>query len=177
MICPKCNEELKKISYHGIELDTCPSCGGLWFDKSELNKAKNARNSNLNWMDIDLWEDDEKFRVSSYSKKCSDCKLPLYEVNYNDSDIKVDICNVCEGVWLDKGEFEKIVKYLKNKAGDKIMNEYAKTLLEEVSEVFTGPEPLKGEVEDVITVLGLLNYRIAGKHPFLANLISKIPKA
>ncbi len=175
--CPKCKEELKQTNFYGVKVDSCLSCGGYWFEKSELRRAKDTKEKQLNWMDIDLWEKEEKFRVSGKERHCPSCQVPLYEVNYGDSDVKIDVCNVCEGVWLDRGEFKKVVEHLKDKAGDKIMNEYAKTLLEETGEVLIGPESLEEEIGDVVTVLGLLKYRIAVKHPFLAKIISNLPKS
>jgi len=178
MKCPKCSDNnLEEVKFSGVKIDSCSSCKGKWFEKNELRKAKDKKEEELNWMDINLWRNEESFRISGEKAQCPDCGLPLYEVEYGDSDVKVDVCNMCEGIWLDKGEFEKIVRYLKEEAGDKIMNEYAKTLLEETGEIFVGPEPLKEEVKDVITVLGLLKYRIAGKHPFISRMINNLPKS
>ncbi len=175
--CPKCKEDLKEVPFEGVKVDTCPSCKGYWFEKDELRKAKDEKEETLSWMDVDLWDSEEKFRISKEGSLCPDCGLPLYEVNYGDSNIKVDVCNMCEGIWLDEGEFKKVVKYLQDKAGDKIMSEYAKTLLEEMGEVITGPEPLDEEIKDLLTVLGLLKYRFAGKHPFLSRIINNLPKS
>ncbi len=175
--CPLCDEGLEEVDLYGVKVDRCSSCNGVWFEKNELRRVKDRKEEDLNWMDIDLWEREENFRISKQERLCPACQLPLYEINYGDSDIKVDICNVCEGVWLDEGEFKKIVNYLKERAGDRIMNEYAKTLIEETGEVFLGPEPLEEEIGDVITVLGLLKYRIAGKHPFFTETISNLPKS
>ena len=37
--CPECeNEKLLQIYTHGIELDLCPKCNGLFFDEGELKK-------------------------------------------------------------------------------------------------------------------------------------------
>ncbi len=176
MKCPKCEEQLKEVPFQGVKIDSCSSCKGYWFEKDEFRKAKDEKEELLNWMDIDLWENDEKFRITKDEILCPDCEMPLYEVNYGDSSIKVDVCNVCEGMWLDEGEFRKVIKYLKDKGGDKIMQEYLKTLLEETGEVFLGPESLEEEVKDLLTVLSLLKYRFAGKHPFISETISKLPK-
>ena len=175
--CPKCGEKMKETPFEGVKVDNCSSCKGHWFEKDELRKAKDEKEETINWMDIDLWDSEEKFRISKNETLCPECGLPLYEVNYGDSNIKIDVCNMCEGVWLDEGEFKKIVNYLKDKAGDKIMSEYLKTLLEETGEVFVGPEPLDEEIKDVLTVLGMLKYRFAGKHPFISRAINNLPKS
>lgn len=175
--CPKCEKDLKEVPFQGVKADKCSSCKGYWFEKDELRKAKDEKEESLNWMDVDLWKNEESFKISKDKKMCPDCGLPLYEVNYGDSNIKIDVCSICEGVWLDEGEFKKIINYLKKEAGDKIINEYAKTLLEETGEIFVGPEPLDEELKDVLTVLSLLKYRFAGKHPFISRAINNLPKS
>ncbi len=175
--CPDCREKLKEIPFNGVEADKCHSCKGHWFEKDELRMVKDRAEEKINWMDIELWENEDKFKISKKNRKCPSCNIPLYEVDYGNSDIKVDFCEECEGVWLDKGEFKKIIEYLKEEAGDKIMNEYLKTLLEETGEIFVGPEPLDEELKDLFTVLGLFKYRFAGKHPFISRTISHIPKS
>jgi Zn-finger nucleic acid-binding protein len=38
-LCPKCQKEPLSILHRsGVELDGCPHCGGLFFDKGELEK-------------------------------------------------------------------------------------------------------------------------------------------
>ncbi len=176
-VCPVCCESLRELPFSGVKTDKCDSCNGYWFQKDEFRLAKDKEDMRINWMDIDLWENENEFSVSKKERKCPDCNITMHEVGYGKSDIKVDFCGECEGVWLDKGEFEKIVEYLKKEAGDKIMNHYLKTLVEETGEIFVGPEPLDEELRDLLTVLGMFKYRFAGKHPFLARAISNIPKS
>jgi Zn-finger nucleic acid-binding protein len=38
MICPKCNSEMMQVVKHGINIDTCTACGGVWLDKGELGE-------------------------------------------------------------------------------------------------------------------------------------------
>lgn len=167
---------MEKVLFHGVEIDHCPECMGVWFEKGELEYAKDEKEKTLNWIDLDLWDKEEDFRISKEGKCCPSCNVPLYEVEYGDSETKIDFCGLCEGVWLDRGEFKKIMEYLKDRGSYEIMNNYAKVLLEETGEVFTGPEVLKEEVEDLVTVLGLLKYKLAVKHPYLSKIISNLPK-
>lgn len=41
MICPGCKEELIETLKHGVVIDHCPNCGGIWLDKGELSKIIN----------------------------------------------------------------------------------------------------------------------------------------
>lgn len=36
MKCPKCGADLTTEDYHGIEVDRCPECDGVWFDAGEV---------------------------------------------------------------------------------------------------------------------------------------------
>lgn len=38
MKCPNCNETLLMTDKHGVEIDYCPKCRGIWLDKGELDK-------------------------------------------------------------------------------------------------------------------------------------------
>lgn len=36
MKCPKCGADLLEIDRHGVKVDKCCDCGGLWLDSGEL---------------------------------------------------------------------------------------------------------------------------------------------
>jgi Zn-finger nucleic acid-binding protein len=176
MVCPLCKTELKKAVFYGTEVDYCSKCLGLWFDRDELRQAKDEKDKDLNWLDIDLWKEEAKFKISKDKKICPKCGVPLYEVNYGDSDIKVDICNLCQGIWLDRGEFKKIIDYLREKDKEEILKNYFKNLIAEGLEIFTGPESFREEVGDFLTILKLLNYKFLTQHPIISKIISILPK-
>jgi hypothetical protein len=35
MRCPKCGQPLREERYHGIQVDRCAACRGIWFDTGE----------------------------------------------------------------------------------------------------------------------------------------------
>lgn len=39
MLCPVDGRELQMTHRDGIELDYCPTCRGVWFDRGELDKV------------------------------------------------------------------------------------------------------------------------------------------
>jgi len=153
------------------EIDYCPKCLGLWFDDDELRQVKDKEDENLNWFDIDLWREKRKFSISQGSRLCPHCRMPLYEVQYDESKTKVDLCNLCKGIWLDKGEFKEIIKYLKEKADYEVLHHFSKNLSEEFWEIFIGPESIREEVVDFITISKLLHYKFSIKHPYLTIII------
>lgn len=36
--CPRCGTTLTMAERHGIEIDYCPQCRGVWLDRGELDK-------------------------------------------------------------------------------------------------------------------------------------------
>lgn len=176
MSCPQCNLKLDQALLAGVEVDYCPSCYGLWFEEDELQWARDEKDRDLRWLDIELWKDPVKFHVSRGGKLCPVDRMPLYEVRYGDSSVRVDVCSVCHGVWLDRGEFIEIVEYLKEKGHEEIMRRYAKNLVEELWEVFAGPEMLRDEVLDFLTILKILRYKFMVQHPIISRLMLSLPR-
>ena len=40
--CPQCSEEMSKIIVRNLILDKCPSCGGIWLERGEVDLLKQA---------------------------------------------------------------------------------------------------------------------------------------
>lgn len=38
MICPKCNNGMTEVMKHGVAIETCSVCGGVWLDKGKLGE-------------------------------------------------------------------------------------------------------------------------------------------
>jgi uncharacterized protein len=174
--CPQCNIGLEKAIVAGVEVDYCKRCYGLWFEDTELREAKDAKDKDLRWLDIDLWKNPAQFQVSKGKRLCPTDHMPLYEVRYGDSNIRVDVCNVCHGVWLDRGEFIEIIEYLKEKGEYEVMRHYIENLLGELWEVFSGPEMLRDEAADFLTILKLLKYKFAAQHPVITQILLSLPR-
>lgn len=177
MTCSTCNIELKKALFYGTEVDYCSQCLGLWFNADELRQAKDEKDKNLNWLDIDLWQDETKFKIAEDKKICPECSVPLYSVNYGDSGVEVDICNICQGVWLDRGEFRKIMDYLKAEGKEKVLKNYFQNIIEEALEVFTGPENFRSEIADFLAIMKILNYKLMVQHKVISQIILAIGRA
>jgi len=175
MECPNHHGKLEKLLFHNTEVDYCPDCLGIWFDKDELGWAKDDKDQQLNWLDVDLWRDKNKFKISKGIKFCPICHVSLCEVGYDDSKTKIDFCKSCQGVWLDRGEFKQIMNYLKRKSDYEVLNNYTKNLAKQLWEVFTGPQTFKEEVADFMTLLKLFNYKFVAQHPYLNSLIDDLP--
>lgn len=177
MECPNKHGQLKKASFHNVNVDYCEKCIGIWFDKNELTYAKDDKDKQLNWVDFDVWRHKEKFETFKSPKWCPVCRVPFVQINYDDSKVKVDFCKNCNGIWLDRGEFKQIMVYLKNKADYEILHHYAKNLVKQLWEVFLGPQKLREELLDVLMVIKLLSYKFMAQHPHLEKMIEEdLPK-
>jgi Zn-finger nucleic acid-binding protein len=42
LACPGCSKPMGVTSYHGVEVDLCPSCASLWLDRGELADIQQA---------------------------------------------------------------------------------------------------------------------------------------
>ncbi len=176
MLCPTCKKQLSDSIISNALVYHCQNCLGLWFPENELACAKDNRDRNLRWLDIDLWKDKEKLAISRSNQFCPACRLPLYSVEYGDSKVVVDVCNVCRGIWLDRGEFKKIINWLKEKADYEVLNNYLKNLSEETFEIFVGPEGLRNEILDFLTIVKLFSYKFSVQHPQITRIIASLPK-
>ena len=46
MCCPKDGTALVAVDHHGVAVEECPTCGGVWFDKGEMETvAKREKDS------------------------------------------------------------------------------------------------------------------------------------
>jgi len=68
MKCPNCKKPLERTIFYNVEVNYCPICLGMWFEKDELRWAKDAKDRNLRWLDIDLWKEKSKFKISPGQK-------------------------------------------------------------------------------------------------------------
>lgn len=46
--CPKCGTKLNTITHHGVTVEECPSCQGMWLDRGELEVL--AERENEGWL-------------------------------------------------------------------------------------------------------------------------------
>lgn len=112
MECPRCNTVLKQNQLNDVnftvEVDSCPGCGGSWFDNGELTRLEKIIEP-IFFEIRKIPETKEQIK----QMKCPSCSAQPYleKIQHaRDEKVIVDICNSCNGVWLDKGELEAIQK-------------------------------------------------------------------
>jgi Zn-finger nucleic acid-binding protein len=175
--CPICNIAMTPKNIGPVEIDECSKCKGVWFDKNELRRAKDAEDSDLNWKDFEIWKHKDQFKAKPSLLKCPVCKTATHAINYGSNHIEIDYCPTCKGTWLEKGEFKKIIHALEQQLLTESFSEYLRDTIEEAKEIITGPESFISEWKDFVTVLRLMQYRFFVEHPKLLDAIVVIQKA
>lgn len=113
--CPRCSAELQTILYTGVEVETCPVCEGEWLDAEELGVI--VQNAERKFTREEIAELDRArsqiFHLGPQAPErisCPKCyNRKLVPFNYaSTSGIILDKCRGCGGIWLDKGELERI---------------------------------------------------------------------
>lgn len=168
--CPICQSDLKKKSYKGVGVDECPHTHGVFFDRGELTRAKDAIDPDLSFLDFDLFDTPVEGQMAS-KKQCPKDDEQMVTVRYGNSQIKVDLCPTCNGVWLDTDELEKILSYLERFVHHQSVEDLTKMTQEEFSEIFTGDKLMSEELKDFVAVSNLLGERYAAEHPTLSKWI------
>jgi Zn-finger nucleic acid-binding protein len=171
MHCPKCGIVLNNKTIEGVEVDECRKCEGIWFDKDELRQIKDKSDSDLHWMDFEIWKHPEKFKAISESIDCPNCSTKMNVLDYDNTNIEIAYCANCQGVWLDKDELKKIIDALEEEILIKSMNEYVHATIEEAKELITGSESFISEWKDFTTILRFVQYRFLTNHPLIHKTI------
>lgn len=178
MQCPNCKGDLRQIDYRGIALDECIKCKGRWFDRDELRKAKDKTDSDLRWLDFDPFGDtSSNSTVTPSEKQCPKCSITIDSLTYETSRVVIDKCTRCTGVWLDHGEFEKIVDHLEEIIITKSASRYTRDAFRKFLEIAVGPEGTISEIRDFFVVLKLLEMRVAAENPRIADAMIRIYQA
>jgi Zn-finger nucleic acid-binding protein len=177
MDCPKCKSSLLRRELESVVVDECCNCRGIWFDRDELRRAKDASEPDANWLDFDVWKHTERISGAVASISCPRCDSNFVTLAYADTGVEIDHCAKCEGTWLDHGEFKKIIDALSDEIVTKSASDYVKGVLEGAKEIFSGPESLLSEWRDFTTVLRLMQYRLLAENPKVANAIAEVKRS
>jgi len=119
MNCPICDIELKHASIKNVAIDFCDTCQGIWCSKDELEKIamlgrEYIANSLIAKSIIKDLQDTKTQKKSLHL--CPNCEASLEKFNYSyDSDIFLETCKICNGIWLDDGELGDIIDYIYSK--------------------------------------------------------------
>jgi len=100
-------------------IDICPDCKGIWFDSGEfVNFLRTLTESEeISPQTPQLFKPRAVQTINTVKEKskiCPRCNCELERFNYcYDSNIFLDKCPNCQGMWVDGGEIKEVTKYIK----------------------------------------------------------------
>ncbi len=115
MQCPYHKSELEKSVYEEeVEIDSCPTCKGIWLDPGELEQIQRSTENDYSSLlgkskNSAAMEYNRKRQLEEAPINCPGCATPMSKKEHGlHSKIVVDLCPKCGGIWLDKGELQAL---------------------------------------------------------------------
>ena len=112
--CPACNHLMQKIYVPSecIDIDLCSDgCGGIFFDKGEMFKInddfKHIKDLKA-YLDKEYIKSDFIATNDKEPRYCPVCNILMNKSHVANGTVIMDSCTNCGGVFLDRGELEKI---------------------------------------------------------------------
>ena len=176
MKCPTGDGELRRVELGPATIDVCDNCKGSWYDVGELRVLKDLEaGGDYSWIDIDIWRYPEEFQAPEQrGLPCPKDGTEMTSVRYGESGVTVDACKECRGVWLEKAEYDEIVRHLEERVNTETLGEYVKDLREEFVRMFMGAEsPVEG-LRHLDRVMYLMQLRFGAEHPGIAAIMRSL---
>jgi Zn-finger nucleic acid-binding protein len=140
MLCPVDKIEMhrvKIVSHYGqpIELDQCDSCGGIWFDKAELFRAKQGEAEKIEALNTNILKNPSMIENSRLICPRDQTVLYRFTDRYFPKDIILARCPTCGGIWLNRGLFTKYQRFRQELKRTKEKSPEDKELEERISQL------------------------------------------
>ncbi len=102
-----CEVRLSSTVGEVFVVDQCPKCGGIWFDRFELYRAKDGESQKLDSFDAEAFREPAEMVASVRHCPRDNAELLRFNDRYFPSGIIVERCPKCDGFWLNRGEFTR----------------------------------------------------------------------
>ena len=139
--CPVCDgRKLDQYEARKVIFESCPQCHGMFLDHHELSTLRDRMDSD-NWVKLRLIDkEDQSVHQDSASPSgriCPHCaNVEMAATSYGQTDVMVDYCPECRGIWLDGWEMQEILRQLKEKLAAMPASDIKKKLGAELRDVF-----------------------------------------
>jgi Zn-finger nucleic acid-binding protein len=104
--CPRDHATMKEIEVGEAHIDECGTCGGRFFDQGEMFAALGMH------ADPSYWDRPDCLgALADAPIHCPRCDghMLLQTVLHDKDKVEIDRCGHCNGIWLDKGEADRIM--------------------------------------------------------------------
>ena len=120
--CPACKKaSLEPLTdkQTGLEVDSCDTCLGVWFDAAELKEFYSSKELQKRLTPVGGGSLHHTYDISTQVRACPRCRKALEQPLVGG--ITLDVCRHCRGIWFDYGELRKITEIHKTRGlkGDK----------------------------------------------------------
>jgi len=108
MDCPACGRLLTELTIRDVTVDACQGgCGGVWFDKHEIEAFDEAGESAEPLLEIPR---DAAAVPDTGRHGCPRCQNIVMQRHFfcHRFEVEVDECAGCGGLWLDHSELEAV---------------------------------------------------------------------
>ncbi len=116
MLCPNDRtqtHQVKIVGHYGepITVDQCEQCGGIWFDESELFRAKQGEAEKIEALNTGILRTPSAIDHPSLICPRDDSAMHRFTDKYFPEDIVLVRCPSCHGIWLNRGIFAKYQEF------------------------------------------------------------------
>ncbi len=119
MLCPVCKEPLIILELNQIDIDLCTNCGGIWLDSNELELILGEVKSNKPGSPTYI----KSSKIKEKKIKCPLCLKKMNKIHrYPYESINLDMCPLGEGIWLNKGELEELLRLSGTRKNHKVIS-------------------------------------------------------
>jgi len=99
--CPRCTYPLQEITHKEIELDHCQRCGGTYLEPEGAPELFGPFVDPAVWAESEISKDMGRWQLYCPTDGSA---LEVYEVEYGEESVEIDLCPKCRGIWLDREE-------------------------------------------------------------------------
>jgi Zn-finger nucleic acid-binding protein len=123
MLCPRDRGALINEQYEGdVLVDRCPSCDGVWLQRGELEAIQESLerdySAELRGIDVVALAYERARQANRPDIACPSCGTALQAEEFGYcSQILVDRCGKCGGIWLDSGELKALERFFERETG------------------------------------------------------------
>jgi Zn-finger nucleic acid-binding protein len=156
MNCPNDHFEMQQVkieSHYGqpIILEQCKKCGGIWFDESELFRAKHGEAEKIELMDNEILRTPSIIEKAVLTCPRDNSELMRFDDRYFPEGIILLRCTSCKGIWLNRGDFTRFQRIRKE--------------MQDAIKISKDNEKIKEEIEKILSV-----HKDGGRSETLENI-------
>ena len=114
---PITGQPMNTLEFLGVTLDICPTTGGIWFDQGELGRIRAATAEHFHTLEEVAEPNVEPIPTLPRSRLCPVDATQLETFRYLAcTNIELDSCPQCGGVFVEEGELARMHAFLAERA-------------------------------------------------------------